>query len=921
MYKWMVCGLMSLTLLSGELSRDLKAWFGNPLVWRIAQDTILCGQQSAHDFMVYSEAPVATKVTFETVFTPIDAQTNDWRVAGPAIYKDSRNFWRLALVLTPPSQGSKHHFEFCEMLNGEWLSQSKLVCDTTYSAGAWQFNVPYCMRIELDEKGIVGTIMAKDGKALFKQSYRFDASKDAVKSGRPALSTTGFSGCYRDMSAAWSHAQESKEINELFPPYTAKANSDIKDKATGFFHVVQKADGRWWTIDPLGNAVVLFGVDHVTFHGHGCQKLGYAPYGKKNTVKFADKGVWEKETLGRLTDWGFNMLGAGCSTDLQRRGLVHTLFLSLGDSFGSLGGEYEIAPQEHRPCSVFPNVFHPDFERYCRYQAQLKCKPNRDDPWLFGYFIDNELAWWGRGALDTGLFDYTMKKEPSHSAKKELSRFLRAQAGQDLKAFNSFWGISLKSFEELLARTTLEAKTPEQQAVKLAFLTHAAEQYFAITTRAIREADPQHLILGARFAGTGGAHPTVWKTSGKYCDVVTFNSYPMANLKDGQVYTTLGKDGELVSGHFKTYYDYVKRPMLVTEWSFPALDSGLPCLNGAGQRFMTQAERTEATSLFARTMLSLPFLLGYDYFMWVDEPALGISDSFPEDSNYGLINEEGVPYPLITQMFQQLHKEAQAYRLKPQPARKAVSESKPITLYELAKQRKYSSTEAPVLQREGNSYRVTNGRLEMVGHVGQGPMLQRILLDGKEYGFYNAMIQVSNKWPMTDVVTDIKSHSDGNLLIVDITAVSNGFTEKFEVCHRLVIPPQTPYFFVESRTVRNSGTEPLTLKGLFFQLRASYTPSRKDSQVPNLWGRPQQGYWHNEKDSRCLGAVAPLNSDVKIHYWLDPQGLQHADARVELSDVIIAPGATFASNGFILCLFSSEGPTAWETQARDLVSP
>jgi hypothetical protein len=174
---------------------------------------------------------------------------------------------------------------------------------------------------------------------------------------------------------------------------------------------------------------------------------------------------------------------------------------------------------------------------------------------------------------------------------------------------------------------------------------------------------------------------------------------------------------------------------------------------------------------------------------------------------------------------------------------------------------------------------------------------------------------------MTDVVTDIKGQRDGNLLIVDITAVSNVLTEKFEVCHRLVIPPQTPYFFVESRTVRNSGTEPLTLKGLFFQLRASYTPSRKDSQVPNLWGRPQQGYWHNEKDSRCLGAVAPLNSDVKIHYWLDPQGLQHADARVELSDVIIAPGATFASNGFILCLFSSEGPTAWETQARDLVSP
>jgi hypothetical protein len=195
------------------------------------------------------------------------------------------------------------------------------------------------------------------------------------------------------------------------------------------------------------------------------------------------------------------------------------------------------------------------------------------------------------------------------------------------------------------------------------------------------------------------------------------------------------------------------------------------------------------------------------------------------------------------------------------------------------------------------------------------------LLDGKEFGYYNAMVHVSNKWPMTEVVTDVKSQRDGNLLLVDITAVSSAFSEKFEVCHRLVIAPHTPYFFVESRTVRNSGTEPFTLKGLFFQLRASTTPSRKETQVPNLWGRPEQGYWYNEKDNRCLGAVAPLNSDVKIHYWLDPQGLQHADARVEVADMTVAPGATFSSNGFILCLFSSEGRTAWETQARDLVSP
>ena len=64
----------------------------------------------------------------------------------------------------------------------------------------------------------------------------------------------------------------------------------------------------------------------------------------------------------------------------------------------------------------------------------------------------------------------------------------------------------------------------------------------------------------------------------------------------------------------------------------------------------------------ARTMLALPFLLGYDYFMWVDEPALGISKEFPEDSNYGLVNEDGRPYELLTKMFTQVHRDSSRLR-------------------------------------------------------------------------------------------------------------------------------------------------------------------------------------------------------------------------------------------------------------------
>jgi len=170
------------------------------------------------------------------------------------------------------------------------------------------------------------------------------------------------------------------------------------------------------------------------------------------------------------------------------------------------------------------------------------------------------------------------------------------------------------------------------------------------------------MILGCRFAG-GYASEGAWKEAGKHCDVISFNYYGNVNLEHG---VAMNHDspwtGKTLREEFERFYEMGGRPMMTTEWSFPALDAGLPSVHGAGQRFETQAQRTEATRIFAETILRMPFMIGYDYFMWVDEPALGISKKFPEDSNYGLVNEDGRPYPEITAMFARLH--ANAPRLR-----------------------------------------------------------------------------------------------------------------------------------------------------------------------------------------------------------------------------------------------------------------
>ena len=434
-------------------------------------------------------------------------------------------------------------------------------------------------------------------------------------------------------------------------------------------------------------------------------------------------------------------------------------------------------------------------------------------------------------------------------------------------------------------------------------------------------------MLGARFAGTGGADPVVWEVSGRYCDVVTFNCYPMADLDEGVVYTHFGKTGERVTEHFEKFYRYVKRPMLITEWSFPALDAGLPSVHGAGQRFRTQAERTAATSLFARTMLSLPFLLGYDYFMWVDEPALGLSTPFPEDSNYGLINEDGVPYTLLTEMFAALHREAGAWRFKPAPQalRPASSGPRPDAMA-VARKASAGDTKA-FFVREGDTFRAGNGRIELAGRLGDGNMVRRVALDGAEkvWGQYNALLHTldaggQDRWTDARTVKAVEGRVTDGVAVVEITSALAAGQEGFEVTHRLLLPPGAPWFLSEVVSVKNAGALPLRLKGLFFRLYSEFK-GVPESLPPSLWGMPVADCWLDSADGRFFGAVAAKASGMAIDFWCDTPGAgPHPDARLELDETVVAPGATFTPSEpvFLACVAGTGGGEAWLKAALEL---
>lgn len=390
----------------------------------------------------------------------------------------------------------------------------------------------------------------------------------------------------------------------------------IREEEKRGFITTAKRDGRWMFIAPDGSEFRAHGVDWITYGGFRDAKTKRALYREANDAKFGgDKNKWAADTVSRLKSWGFNSLGCSNSPEVRNKGLYHPSFVQFSGFYKDNGTnvpERMIGPR-------FPNVFHPDWEVFCDRLAKEVCVPQANDKDIIGWFFGNELHWWGsgKGVWRFGLFNDASILPETHPAKRALLEFCG--------------GVTNVSDE-----------------VKTEFVRHCAERYFSVACGAIRRYDSNHLILGCRFMGwEGGAIREVWEVASKYCDVISFNQY--ARLKKG----VISVRNEPFTNSIARLAQWTgDKPLMVSEWSFMARDSGLPCAMGCGQVFDTQKERAEAVGAFLDQIDDNPSVIGNNFFMWVDEPAGGLdSGATGENGNYGLVNAKGEPYALVVEAF------------------------------------------------------------------------------------------------------------------------------------------------------------------------------------------------------------------------------------------------------------------------------
>ena len=316
-------------------------------------------------------------------------------------------------------------------------------------------------------------------------------------------------------------------------------------KATGFFYPA-KHDGRWWLVDPEGKLFLSHGIDCVNIGevtaiddrrnwfrdlpspdgefkefysksgaimGHYNQKWETTCFSFSGANMFRKYGPdWRNSFRDmahrRLRSWGMNTIGNWSEAQVSeqhRTPYVTAVWVEKAKPLMGSKGYW----------GKFPDVFDPDFTQKIQQGIAKHKAKSFNDPWCIGHFVDNEYSWGDELSLAVAA----LSSPAEQVAKKVFIDDLKVKYGT-IDKLNQAWGTSHESWDALLASTTPPDRTKASEDL-LAFYIKTADMYFRTVRDAVKQAAPNNLYLGCRFAmAKGWTNPVAADVSAKYCDII-----------------------------------------------------------------------------------------------------------------------------------------------------------------------------------------------------------------------------------------------------------------------------------------------------------------------------------------------------------------------------------------------------------------
>lgn len=401
-----------------------------------------------------------------------------------------------------------------------------------------------------------------------------------------------------------------------------------KRKATGHFRT-EKVDGRWWFIDPEGHLFFSVGaclaghesmtvINQKRLNANFFQWLpddkdylrwaGRKKRGEREFANFPAMNLqrafgeeWKQRNRwgihNRMRAWGLNTFGAWTDQDLQKDSRTpYTLVASIW--WQSSG---------HRK---FPSPFRPDFEDDLRKALQNHAWA-KDDPFLLGVFIGNELEWPDR--LTPKVFEM-----PESDYTKSWVRDRLKQKYISLDALNDAWKTEHVDWNKVLTKPIPKAAGKDIEPFYLDFTT----AFFSRCKKALNAELPNKLYLGCR---THRGPNVLGRGAAGHVDAFSVNVYD-SRVRSWQV------PGD------------VDIPILAGEFHFGAVDRGVPSPGLSGS--WNQRQRGLSFACYLASALADPRFVGVHWFQWIDQSAAGRSDR--ENHQCGFVDVAGRAYPEFT---------------------------------------------------------------------------------------------------------------------------------------------------------------------------------------------------------------------------------------------------------------------------------
>ena len=324
---------------------------------------------------------------------------------------------------------------------------------------------------------------------------------------------------------------------------------------------------------------------------------------------------WRDLTCSRMTDWGFNTIGAWSEEALtQESGFAYVRVLQ------------NFPDTKHHIYRDFPDVFSTEYRMNAQKYA-MQMVAYAEDKRLIGYFLRNEPHFAFVDGLNLGL-ELLNCPEDLISKQEMVNWFARRYAS--ITQMNNQLGTNYADFQEILSTSCegVERLLPELEA----FGAELVREYVRVPSEALRAVDSNHLNLGMRYAYISS--PVLYAGS-EYLDVFSINCYNFDCVADVEkIYQNTGK------------------PVMIGEYHFGALDRGLPSTGIKG--VANQTERGVAVRRYIEMAAACPYCVGVHYFQWNDQGILGRPDG--ENYQIGINDICFQPYFELTDGFRTAHK-------------------------------------------------------------------------------------------------------------------------------------------------------------------------------------------------------------------------------------------------------------------------